>query len=48
MVLLRSLEQEAKDAEFKRKLEAEISKIRELNGNIADKLDELIRDWNNL
>ncbi len=33
---------------FRRKLESEISKIRESNGDIADTLDELIRDWNNL
>ena len=33
---------------FRRKLESEISKIRESNGDIADTLDQLIRDWNDL
>jgi len=37
-----------KDAEFKRKLESAISQIREKNGDVADKLDELIKDWNDL
>ena len=36
------------DRQFKRKLEAEISRIRESNGDIADSLDQLIDDWNNL
>lgn len=31
---------------FRRKLEAEISKIRESHGDIADKLDELLIEWN--
>ena len=37
-----------KTHEFRRKLESAISQIRESNGTIADKLDELIRDWNEL
>ena len=37
-----------KDRLFKSKLEAEISRIRESNGDIADRLDQLIDDWNNL
>ena len=37
-----------KDGNFKRQLELAISEIRESNGNIADKMDELIRDWNEL
>ena len=36
------------DRQFKRKLEAEISRIRESNGDIADRLDQLIDDWNDL
>lgn len=36
------------DRQFKRKLETEISRIRESNGDIADRLDQLIDDWNNL
>lgn len=36
------------DRQFKRKLEAEVSRIRESNGDIADRLDQLIDDWNNL
>ena len=33
---------------FRRKLEAEISKIRESHGDIADKLDQLLIEWNEL
>jgi len=36
------------DRQFKRKLEAEISRIRESNGDVADRLDQLIDDWNDL
>jgi len=36
------------DQSFRRKLESEISKIRETDGNIADTLDQLVRDWNEL
>ena len=37
-----------KDDAFKRKLTLAVSEIRASNGDIADKLDELIYDWNNL
>ena len=33
---------------FRQKLEAEISKIRESHGDIADKLDQLLIEWNEL
>jgi len=36
------------DRIFRNKLEVAISKIRESNGDIADTLDKLIDDWNNL
>jgi len=36
------------DRIFRYNLEVAISKIRESNGNIADTLDKLLDDWNNL
>ncbi len=40
--------QTKKDAEFKRKLELTVSQIREYNKDLADKMDEMIREWNDL
>ena len=37
-----------KTDDFRRKLEFQISKLRESQGDIADKLEELLNEWNDL
>jgi len=39
---------ERKDDEFKRKLEAAISQLRETDNEMADRFDKLLQGWNYL